>query len=169
MGITWDCFKSTTSDLKCSMSSSWGHTPGTVLRQIRCLYLLKSACINAYSAWAVSYDTLIFSKCAVSYWSGGNATRVTNLLPRALKGMRWLSVLLLYLLVTIWSFYNSIHPSGFKQLLGTRVEIVLFFHDTLAILNTFLVQGNIITLFLLVLLAYFNVDGVQQDSYYVRT
>ena len=137
--ITWDCLKSTTSDLKCRMSSSCGHTPGTVLRQIWCLYLLKSACIYKYSTCAVSYDTLIFSKCAVSYWSSGNETRATNLLPRALKGMRWLSVLLLYLLVTTWSFCNSIHSSGFEQLLDTRAKIVLFSRDTPVFLNTFLV------------------------------
>ena len=83
MSITWDCFKSTASDLQYSMRSICGYTPGTVLRQIRWLYLLKSACIYKYSACAVSYDILIFSKCAVSYWSGGNATRVTNVLPRA--------------------------------------------------------------------------------------
>ena len=76
----------------------------------------------------------------------------------------WFSVLLSYLLVTTWSFCNSIHPSSFEQLLGTRVKIVLFSHDTSVFLNTFLVQENIVMLFLLVLLANFNVDGV-----YVRT
>ena len=76
----------------------------------------------------------------------------------------WFSVLQSYLLVTTWSFCNSIHPSGFEQILGTRAKIVLFSHDTPMFLNTFSVQGNIVTLFLLVLLAYLNVDGVQQDT-----
>ena len=76
----------------------------------------------------------------------------------------WLIVLLSYLLVATWSFCNCIHPSGFEQLLGSRAKIVLFSHDTAVFLNTFSVQGNIVTLLLLVLLAYFNVDGVQEDT-----
>ena len=62
-----------------------------------------------------------------------------------------------HLLVTTWSFCNSIHPSGFEQLLGTRAKIVLFSCDTPVFLNTFSVQGNTVMLLLLVLLAYFNV------------
>ena len=76
----------------------------------------------------------------------------------------WFNILLSYLLVTTWSFCNSIHPSGFEQLLGNRAKIVLFSHNSPVFLNTFSMQGNIVTLFLLVLLAYFNVDCIQQDT-----
>ena len=150
------------------MSSSCGHTPGTVLRQIRCLYLLKSACIYKYSACAVSYDIIDFqqmrSKLLIREERNTCYKCVTSCIERnEMKRIRF-SVLLQYLLVTKWSFCNSIHPSGFEQLLGTRAKIVRFSHDTPIFLNMFLVQGNIVTLFLLVLQAYFNVDGVQQDT-----
>ena len=49
----------------------------------------------------------------------------------------WFSILLLYLLVTTWSFHNSIHPWDFEQLLGTRAERVLFSQDAFVFLNTF--------------------------------
>lgn len=80
----------------------------------------------------------------------------------------WFSVLLLYLLVTTWSFHNSIHPYSLEQLLGTRADSVLLSSDVLLGLNTFSTLGCIVMLLLSVLLAYFNVggneDGVQQDS-----
>jgi len=82
--------------------------------------------------------------------------------------MIWCSILLLYLLVTTWSFCNSIHPCSFEQLLGTRAESVIFSTDAPLFLNTLSVQGNIVMLLLLVLLAYFNVggneDGIKQDN-----
>ena len=80
----------------------------------------------------------------------------------------WFSILLLYLLVTTWSLRNSIRPWGFEHLLGTRVENVLFSSHVPLFLNTFSMKGNIVTLLLSVLLAYFNVggneDGVQRDT-----
>ena len=48
--------------------------------------------------------------------------------------------------------------------IGYQSKNCAIFHDTPVFLNTFSVQGNIVTLFLLVLLAYFNVHGVQQDT-----
>jgi len=93
---------------------------------------------------------------------------VTSCIQKSEMKTIWCSILLVYSLVTTWSFCNSIHPCSFEQLLGTRAESVLFSTDAPLFLHTFSVQGNIFTLLLLVLLAYFNVggneDGVKQDN-----
>ena len=76
----------------------------------------------------------------------------------------WCSVLLLYSVLTIWSLHNSIHPFSFEQILTEKYAV--FTPNVPSFPGTFLL--NVVTLLLLVLLAYFNVGSnenkVQQDT-----
>ena len=77
----------------------------------------------------------------------------------------WCSVLLLYSMVTIWSFRNSIHPFSFEEILNGKYAV--FSAPNVSLFPGTFLLTDIFTLMLLVLLAYFNVEsnenGVQQD------
>ena len=97
------------------------------------------------------------------------ASRVAEVLPhgkdmndREMKRV-WFGLLLVYFVLTTWSFQNSIHSCSFVGLFGSRVECLLISADAPLFLNAFSVQGNVFTLLLLVLLAYLNVSGNEND------
>ena len=139
------------------------YTPGTVLRQIRCLYLLKSAFIYKYSACAVSYDIIDFqqmrSKLLIRRERNTCYKCVTPCIERNEMKKIWLSVLLSYTLVAIRGAFATLFIPAVSSnyWVPERNWVVLFSYDTPVFLNTFLVQGNTVTLLLLVLLAYFDV------------
>jgi len=118
----------------------------------------QCACIYKSSTYTISYKV-----CGSTSNTHYNCvtSEVTSCMEKNKMKRIWFSVLVTSHCMELSQLHSSLQ---FEQLLGTRTESVLFSSDDLLYSYTFLVQGNVVTLLLSVLLAYFNVSGNENDE-----